>query len=571
MMRRTLYLLITQLLVVHAFGQKEPVFHPPVKIPIYLSGNFGEIRSDHFHSGIDIKTQGTIGIQIFSVESGYVSRIKVQANGYGKSLYVSHPNGTTSVYGHLDRYRDDIAEYVKKMQYARQSHSIDLYPAPETFPVEQGEFIAYSGNTGGSSGPHLHFEIRNSANQHPTNVLKYNFNIQEQTPPRFHSLILYPLQEDAHVNGAVEKVSSPLVKDQGVYTVPWGTRMDAAGTLGISVEVYDYLNGASNRCGIYTLEMYVDEKLSYRHVMDEFAFSETRYVNAHMDYQAFATSGAKAHRLYRLPNNRLRIYDKEAGNNAIVVDEQRKYQIRVVATDVAGNSSELRFSIQGDTLSKADFSKKAGYIKTMKYKQANSYADDQVRLDIPANALYCDMDFTFNSTPANHGSLTPFFQIASPEIPVHEAYTLSVKCPPVDASLHKKLLLISLNDQNEAESAGGDYANGSVVASLRNFGSFAIGMDTISPRISPRNGSVGGDLSGKKMISFTILDNLSGIDRYDGYIDNRWALFEYDPKNDLLVYSFDEERLIRGSEHELELYVTDSKGNVNLFHTTFTW
>jgi len=570
-MRRTVYLLITQLLVIHAFGQKEPDFHPPVQIPMYLSGNFGEIRSDHFHSGIDIKTQGSIGHHVSSVEGGYVSRIKVQANGYGKSIYISHPNGYTSVYGHLDRYRDDIAKYVKKMQYSRQSHAVDLYLAPETFPLEKGDFIAYSGNTGSSSGPHLHFEIRNSANQHPTNVLLYNFNIKDETAPRFLSLHLYPLQAGAMVNGGTEKISSSLVKDQGIYTVPWGTRLKATGTLGISVEVFDYLNGASNRCGIYTLEMYVDEILSYRHEMDEFAFSETRYINAHIDYQLRSTSGVKAHRLHRLPNNRLRIYDKAAGKHSLKADEQREYKVRIVATDVAGNSSELEFSIQGDTLSKADKSKKADFVKTMKYNQHNSFRNNQISLEIPANALYNDFDFSFSTTPAVNASLTPFFHIASPEVPVHKAFTLSVKCPPMDGSLHSKLLLVSRNDKNEMQSEGGGYVNGSVVANLRNFGTFAIGIDTIAPRISPRNGAVGGDLSGKELISFTILDELSGIERYEAYIDNHWALFEYDPKNDMLVYRFDEERLNRGSEHELELYVTDAKGNVNLFHTTFTW
>lgn len=571
MMRRTFYLLLSQLLVIHAFGQKEPAFHPPLKIPMYLSGNFGEIRSDHFHSGIDIKTQGTIGHQVFSVESGHVSRIKVQANGYGKSIYVNHPNGTTSVYGHLDHYRDDIAKYVERMQYSRQSHMVDLYLSPDTFPLEKGEFIAYSGNTGGSSGPHLHFEIRNSSNQHPTNVLKYNFNIKDQTPPRFLSMNLYPLQEDAHVNGEFEKVTSTLVKDQGIYTVPWGTKIDAAGSLGISVEVFDYLNGSSNRCGIYTLEMYVDEKLSYKHTMDEFAFSETRYINAHTDYQLRVTTGAKAHRLHRLPNNRLRIYDRAAGMDALVVDEQRKYQLRIVATDVAGNSSELRFVIQGDTLAIAPASKEDSYVKTMDYKQVNRYSNDQLSLEIPANALYQNIDFSFSSAPPSHGSLTSFYQIANREIPVHKAYTLSVKCPPIDASLHNKILLISQNEQNEVESAGGKYVNGELVASLRNFGSFALALDTIAPQIILKNGIPVSKQSGKEVILFTILDDLSGIERYDGFIDNHWALFEYDPKNDLLYYTLDEERINRGSEHELELYVSDAKGNVNLFHTTFTW
>jgi len=571
MMCRTLCLLITNFLVVFANGQNAPSFHPPLKIPIYLSGNFGEIRSDHFHSGIDIKTQGTTGHPVYAVEKGYVSRIKVQANGYGKSIYISHPTGHTSVYGHLDAYREDIASYVKKMQYSRQSHTVDLYLGSETFPLEKGEFIAYSGNTGGSSGPHLHFEIRNSANQHPTNVLSYNFDIKDQVAPRFLSLNLYPLQEGSHVNGTREKLSVGLVKDRGHYAVPWGTSLNAAGSLGMSVEVFDYLNGASNRCGIYTLEMYVNETLTYRHIMDEFAFSETRYINAHIDYPLRTLSGKKAHRLYRLPNDRLRIYDQKAGNQVLVVKEKQDYRVRILATDVAGNSSELRFTLKGDPLTKDPAAKADGYVKTMKYSQANNFTHDQLRVHIPAYALYEDMDFTFATAPPTSGALTPFYQVGSKEVPVHKAYSLSVACPPMDPTLQQKLLLITRNDQNEIASAGGEYTDGSVVANLRTFGSFAIGLDTIAPSITPRNGKATGDLSGKDKLSFTILDDLSGIERYEGYIDNRWALFEYDPKNDLLVYQFDTERIGQGREHELELYVKDSKGNVNLFHTTFTW
>jgi hypothetical protein len=575
MIRLAVCLLITQCFMLIAFGQNTIEFHPPVKIPMYLSGNFGEIRTNHFHSGIDIKTQGTTGHPIYAIEGGHVSRIKVQANGYGKSIYLSHPNGYTSVYGHLDRYRDDIAEYVKKMQYSRQSHTLDLYPDPSAFRLEKGDIIAYSGNTGSSTGPHLHFEIRNSANQHPTNVLQYNFDIRDQVAPRFRSLRIYPMDKKAHVNGSSDSQSVVLVKDQGKYTVPWSTRLKASGEIGMSVEVFDYLNGASNRCGIYTLEMYVDEQLSYRHVMDEFAFSETRYINAHTDYQVRAQKGIKAHRLHRLPNNRLRIYDKKTRNAPLLLNEARSYQIKIVATDVAGNSSELHFTIQGDTeedtLSKNVAAGQSAGKLSFQYNQANSHRNDHLEVEIPAHSLYQDYQFSLSNSPASHGSLTPFFQVGSPEVPLHKAYTLSVKCPPVKESLRKRLLLISKNEEDEIESAGGEYTKGAVVARLRNFGSFAIGLDTIPPQIRPLNGSASGDLTSRKSLSFYILDELSGIQRYEGYIDNQWALFEYDPKNDLLVYTFDEARLKKNSEHELELYVTDSKGNVNLFHTTFTW
>ena len=570
-MHRTISLILLQFLMLYSIGQDGVSFHPPVKIPIFLSGNFGEIRGDHFHSGIDIKTQGTSGHHVFSIDDGYISRIKVQANGYGKSIYITHPNGYTSVYGHLERYRDDIAAYVNSMQYKKQSHMVDLYLNRETFSLEKGEFIAYSGNTGSSSGPHLHFEIRSSANQHPTNVLNYNFDIRDRVAPRFFSLHLYPMDNRSHLNGKSEKFSIRVVKDKGIYTIPYGTKVDGSGTLGISVEVFDYLDGASNRCGVYTLEMYVDNKLSYSHVMDEFSFSETRYINAHTDYEERVRSGTKAHRLHRLPNDRLRIYSKSVDNRALVVDESRNYPIRIVATDVAGNSSVLEFTLKGSDKTVAVPYPDTGDITIMRYNQANSFEEGPVRVDIPANALYQNMDFTFNIFPPENGSLTPIYHIASREIPVHLSYTLSIKSPVIDPSLHNKLLLISYNDDHAVESAGGNYRDGSVVAKLRNFGEFGVAMDTIAPEIVPVNLSNGGDYSGRKEMRFTILDDLSGIENYEGYIDNQWALFEYDPKNNLLLYSFDEKRITKGSMHELELYVTDEKGNVNLLHTTFNW
>jgi len=546
--------------MLYSIGQDGIAFHPPVNIPIYLSGNFGEIRGDHFHSGIDIKTQGTTGHPISCVEKGYVSRIKVQANGYGKSIYLTHPNGYTSVYGHLDRYREDIAVYVNRMQYKRQSHTVDLYLNKSTFPLEKGELIAYSGNTGSSSGPHLHFEIRSTAQQHPTNVLSYNLKIKDQLAPRFHSLFLYPMNTFSQINGKTERFSSKIVRDNGIYTLPYGTTIEASGTLGISVEVFDYLDGASNRCAVHTLEMYVDNKLSYSHVMDEFSFSETRYINAHIDYEERITSGKKAHRLHRLPNDRLRIYNQTLENKPLLVDESRSYVIRIVASDVAGNSSTLEFALKGSEPSNAAPASDNGDIIFMKYDQVNNFERGPVQLEIPANSLYQDLDFSFQSSPQADGSLTPFYHIATREVPVHKAYTLSIESPDLDPSLHKRLLLISHNDEGEIESAGGEYQDGRVVARLRNFGEFAVGLDTIAPEVTPLGN-----------MRFIITDELSGIARYEGYIDNQWALFEYDPKNNLLFYLFDEERITKGAEHELDLYVSDEKGNVNLLHTTFNW
>jgi len=556
--------------MLYSIGQDGDTFHPPLKIPMYLSGNFGEIRTDHFHSGIDIKTQGTSGHHVFSIQEGYISRIKVQANGYGKSVYINHPNGLTSVYGHLDRYRDDIAAFVKRMQYQKQSHAVDLYLNKDTFPLKRGEFIAYSGNTGGSSGPHLHFEIRSSGNQHPRNVLQYNFNIRDRIAPRFHSLYIYPLGPDSHVNGERKKFSSRLVKDKGTYTLPYGSRISGMGNLGISVEVFDYLDGASNRCGVYTLEMYVNNKLTYSHTMDEFAFSETRYINAHIDYEEQVTKGIKAHRLHRLPNDRLSIYSKDSENRPLEVEKPGRYAIRIIATDVAGNKSVLEFYLQGTAEELAPPSTDKFYVTSMNFDRSNSFEEGPVHIDIPARALYQDMDFSFQVSPATEGSLCPFYHIGNIEVPLHLPYTLSIRSPTVDPGFRSKLVIISSNEKGEITAAGGEYKEGAIVAKLRNFGAYSVALDTIAPEIIPRWKSPEDYASGKEL-RFTIRDDLSGIGRYEGYVDNQWVLFEYDPKNELLLYRLDETRIRMESLHELELYVSDRKGNTQLYHTTFEW
>jgi hypothetical protein len=536
-----------------------------------LSGNFGEIRSDHFHSGIDIKTRGSIGHPVFSIEEGHVSRIKVQANGYGKSIYIDHPSGHTSVYGHLDRYRDDIAEFVRSMQYKRRSHTLDLYLKPGQFSIEKGDVIAYSGNTGGSSGPHLHFEIRSSGNQHPTNVLTYGFDIADRVSPRFHSLSIQPAGEKSSVNGKREKQTFRVVRDQGIYKVPYGTTLRASGKIGIGVEVFDYLDGASNRCGVYSLKMFLDGTEVYSLNMDEFAFSETRYINAHIDYEALIRSNKKVRRLHRLPNDRLRIYGKLQEDGWIEVNDEHTHHIRVVAEDVAGNTSALEFEISGDTNAPQEQEANSGGFETMHWNEANNFHTDEVEINLPARALYEDIQFSFSKSPGSEGLLSAVYHIHHPEIPVHLPYTLSIKYAPADPGWKDKLMMVTYNEDDELEEAGGAYENGSVVATPRSFGRYAIAVDSVAPEIKPHGKLDQAIISGASDIRFTIRDNLSGIEDYEGYIDNQWALFEYDPKNDLLIYTFDRDRVKSDKLHELELYVTDAKGNVNLYHTTFTW
>jgi len=571
-MRITAFLFLLQLLTIQIIGQVSNQYHSPLKIPLVLSGNFGELRSDHFHSGIDIKTKGTIGHHVSAIEAGYISRIKVQANGYGFSIYLAHPDGHTSVYGHLNSYREDIAEYVKKIQYQRQSHQVDIYLKPEEFPLTKGDFIAYSGNSGGSMGPHLHFEIRNSANQHPLNVLNYGFDIRDEIAPKFLRLCVYPLGKDSRVNGSTEKQFFDLVYDQGIYTIPWGSQMELYGKTGIGVEVYDFLNGGGNRCGIYTLEGFIDELSFYHHKMEEFSFSESRYVNAHIDYEEKINSGRKYQRLYRLPNDKLSIYGKLDNDGVLNVIDEGIHTIKILATDVAGNLSELSFKARGVSGPSVLTGKSENPPVVIKCDEASLFEDENVRVEIPANALYENLEFLYMESPTGKNALSPEYHIHNKFTALHKAFVLSVKAPDVREELKSKLIFRTYDaEEKKYSSAGGEYINGRLIARIKSFGAYTISVDTIAPQIIPLNGSGQKDQSGRKSLRCTITDDLSDIKKYEGYIDNRWALFEYDPKNDLLSYSFDGERISKNSEHELELYITDTQGNIKLYHTTFTW
>ncbi len=570
-MYKLIAIFLLQPLIIQSYAQADLSFRAPLDIPMVLSGNFGEIRADHFHSGIDIKTNGSTGYRVYSIDDGYVSRIKVQANGYGKSIYIDHPGGYTSVYGHLDRYRDDIASYVRNLQYNRRTHTLDLYLDPGEFSIAKGDLIAFSGNTGGSSGPHLHFEVRTSGNQHPTNVLKYGFDIADRVAPRFHSFSLTPEGDNSHVNGKAGKHAFQVVKDQGMYTVPYGTIIRAAGKLGVSVEVFDYLNGAPNRCGVYKLKMELDGKEVFSFSVDEFSFSETRYVNAHIEYGDLVNSNKRIHRLHRLPNDRLRIYDKLEEDGWVTLKDNKKHLVNVIAEDVAGNSATLQFEITGDTASRSNRAVIPDNGTMMHWNEPNIFSTGEVEVKLPGRALYDDIRFRYGKSPGTEGMLSDLYQIHLRETPVHLPYDLSIRFSPSDPRLKEKLLLITYDEEGELEEAGGEYKDGAVVASLRSFGPFAIAADTTRPEIIPLGRISTGDISGDTEIRFTIMDDLSGIEDYEGFIDNHWALFEYDPKNDLLTYTIDPERIKSGIIHELELYITDAKGNVNLYHQTFKW
>lgn len=561
-MRRTIFSLLINLVILNVNAQIVS-YHPPLDIPLYLSGNFAELRSNHFHSGIDIKTQGVIGKKVYAIDDGYVSRIKVQTNGYGNSIYINHPGGITSVYGHLSKYNAEISEYVKKYQYENHTHTLNIYPDRDEFKIKKGEIIAYSGNTGGSAGPHLHFELRNSGNQHPLNVLNYDFLIKDNISPKLYSLYLYNIENKDNRRRISSQKKFPLIKNDTDYFLTGESPLVCGSNIGFGIQCFDFLNNSHNRCGIYTIELFMDEELIYLFKTDEFSFSESKYINSHIDYLLKQEEKLLVHRLFTLPNSSLSMV-KVANENGIIHTEAGGiYHLKLVIKDVSGNASILNFTIKGKPENNFAEHRK-DKVELFRWDEENDINNHLFKLNIPPNSLYQDNYISYSRIQGGTNLHKWTHNIGDPDIPLHKGAFLYLNTETIDGDLRDKLCVIKKNKDNDWVYSGGELSdNNWIKAKINEFGSYSIGIDTLAPTAKL--------VSSKNVLKFKIQDDLSGIGKYEAYIDNEWALFEYDIKNDLLVYKYDKNRINSNTKHELELYLVDNKNNTFLFHSTFYW
>lgn len=552
---------------------RKDYFMAPINISMFLSGSFGELRSNHFHSGIDIKTQGVTGHRIYASAEGYISRIKVEAAGYGNTLYITHPAGYTSVYAHLDRFRKDIADYVRELQYTREKHALNIYPEKEKWKVEKGEFIAFSGSSGYSFGPHLHFEIRNAANQAPMNVLLFGFDIQDDVAPRPRSVYLYPMGNQSHVNGIAGKQRFLLESDSAGYTIKGGQVIRTNGMMGFGIEAFDFLNGAPNRCGIYSIKMLIDGVLKYHWKMDQFTFSESRYINSYIDYEEKQKNNRLVQKTYLDPNNRLGLYSFVEDDGIFDFSEKRQFQVRFILEDAHANSTELSFNIEGGlSPPPPPSSPNDDFVQTFSWNSANEFRNEDVVLTIPEGSLYKNVDFVYKKSAAQEGCMSHVHHLHDFKTPMHISAELAIRPESLPEDLRKKAYLGYMNGENgHMVSAGGTWEDGMVRTKIRAFGRYTVLVDTIDPEVKPLNLGGTRDMSTKSSFRFRVRDLQSGIKSYEGYIDNHWALIEYDLKNNLVFYRFDPERLERGKNHELELYIIDNKDNIAYYYTDFYW
>jgi len=571
---RIFLLLILATLFLFSFNTSEDIkdypqdyFRSPVSGTIRLSGTFGELRPNHLHAGIDIKARdGKVGQPLLSAADGYVSRIKVSSVGYGKVLYIDHPNGYTTVYAHMQVFDQRIEDFVKKAQREKESYELELFPKKNQFSFKKGDRVGKLGMSGRSFGPHLHFEIRDTKTEKPINPLLFGIHVKDNIAPRLHQLKIYHLNDKRET----QKTRTLDLRRNGKrYSVRKDTLVIGAWRAGLALKAYDNQNGATNWNGIYSLEMYQDGQPIYDFKMETFSFDETRYINAHLDYEEQVSKKSYFNRCYALSGNRLSIYDNQVKGGVVTLHQGKASEIKMVVKDVEGNSSTLKFWVKRGEVAEPE-SGIFNYI--LPYDEENQIENDGFYLYLKKGTLYENLYLKYSTAvDESQGVYSSVHQIQDYKTPAHRYFDIGIKPSGLPENLRDKAFIAYCGKSKEPQNCGGIWKDGKLQAKVRDFGNYCIMVDTKPPTIQPIRFK--SNMRGYSKMSFKVKENFKtarNIDafKYKATVDGEWILLEYDSKNDLLIHRFDGS--IAKGKHTLRLEVTDDRGNQKVFERDFT-
>ncbi|GAA4336935.1 M23 family metallopeptidase [Mucilaginibacter gynuensis] len=567
MIKKTLTALIYCLCLYTASAQDviQSKFYPkdfryPLDLPPSTAGSFGELRPNHFHSGLDFKTNQRIGYPVYAVFDGYISRLRIQYGGFGRAVYITHPNGYTTVYGHLDSFSPNIEKIVRDYQIQTQSYEVDFAPMQLQLPIFKGQQFAVSGNAGASAGPHLHFEIRDTETQETINPQLFGLTIPDNVPPSISAIATY------HLNGAPFSEKTPhmflaVTGAGGNYRLTNNQPVHLSGEVGFGLTAYDRNSASVNRNGIYSVELKLDGTTVYTFTVERFAFDQTRAINAYVDYPSLLSAGRWMQKCFVPPGSNVSLYPQAVNRGIIDFNDDAMHDVEYVVRDVAGNTSTLAIKVKSTPHDPFPAFKPTGQL--FRYDQQNEFNAPNVKVIVPKGNLYDNLDFQYTKLPKKPGTFSDTHRIHNKFTQLHEAFNLWIK---PDTSIGKNAdKAVIMNAAGNV--AAGTYEDGYVKAQCRYFGDYFVKIDTIAPVISPVNIRNRSNLAAVKSITLRISDNLSGVKSFAGKIDGKWVLVEHDFKSKLYKYYFDND--IKPGKHTFELTSSDNTNNVSQFTADF--
>nr|WP_297307509.1 M23 family metallopeptidase [uncultured Flavobacterium sp.] len=555
------YIIVFFLCYSFLYAQDYPrdFFIKPFDIDLNVTGSFGELRYNHFHSGIDLGTNRKIGIPVFAPADGEVVRIHINEKGYGKALYIKHPNGFTTVYGHLNSYGDFIEKYVKESQYKEKSYTIESFPLKGVLNVQKGQIIGYVGNTGSSAGPHLHYEIRDTQTEEILNPLLFGMNdwIVDTENPIINSLLVYPLNDEAVING----VDFPLIlsfqkQREGVYM---SQKLNAKGEIGFAVNAYDIMNNRYSKNGIYQIETFLNGSKIYQVVFDRFHFDETRNINVFIDYERLSLTKDRFQKLFKKFNYDLSLIKHEKNQGRISVQEGDSYNYKIVISDFHNNQTVINIPINYNAIPIEKSQMKNENLKKIDSKRDYIFQDKNATVEWNALTFYedCDLDLRLEENQVFlHKDIIPLdknisieFDLTNTEIKPEKAFIALVNSGSTSYFYTRK--------------------NANVLSTrTRSLGNYKVLEDFDPPVIKPINVFENNKYTENDVLVFEVYDNLSGIKQIDGYINDQWVLFEYEYKDKQIKHQL-KDGIATSGKNKLVLNVSDNVGNNSTFETSF--
>jgi murein DD-endopeptidase MepM/ murein hydrolase activator NlpD len=533
----------------------------PVVATKALAANFGELRPNHYHMGLDCKTDKKQNMPVLAAAGGYIAKVKIEPYGFGRAIYINHPNGLTTLYAHLNDFNPELEKYIKEQQYKLKSWKVFLDIPSNLFPVTKGMFIAYSGNTGGSQGPHVHFEIRDTKTDKVLNPSLFGFPIADNVPPNILRLAVYDrcisTYEQSPKLYSIKKVN-------GTYTTSPALIISNTDKVSFAISAFDSYSGSTNRNGIYQAVLYNDETPVVGFEMDSVSYDETRYLNAHIDYKLRSSGGPFLEHLSKLPGYTNGIYKTVNGDGVISLEDDSIHNIRVVVKDANGNTAVLNFQVKrGPGVTEKTKPGPAAFFKPKEFHPGfiNVFENNNISFYLPENALYDSIRFRYNEIIPSQGY--PIYQIHNVTVPVHTYFPVKIKAT---SALPGKIVMHRFANGKD-DYAKAEFENGWYKASFREFGNFQLMVDTTAPKITAIGFKEGMNAAKLNRLAFVIIDNTEEIKKFTATLDGNWLRFSND-KGRTFIYTFDE--LCAAGEHELKITAEDQVGNITekVYHFT---